>query len=147
MKAYEFKFDRRKKLRVNELGAFAADTEMEFTLRLALSAGQSVHSAAMGIHRDAWNTGETGFLTFPMRPLPGEGNVYDWNKVIAGINELIEECGVSPKSDEIRDFLSSTTISARDSFFSFARISRLPPALPRVRSTTSSSTGSPKPGL
>lgn len=33
------------------------------------------------------------------------GNVYDWNKVIAGINELIEECGVSPKSDEIRDFL------------------------------------------
>ncbi len=88
MKAYEFKFDRRKKLRVNELGAFAADTEMEFTLRLALSAGQSVHSAAMGIHRDAWNTGETEFLTFPMRPLPGEGNVYDWTLTLDFASDL-----------------------------------------------------------
>ena len=33
------------------------------------------------------------------------GDVYDWNKVISGINELIDECGVSPKSDEVRDFL------------------------------------------
>ena len=32
-------------------------------------------------------------------------SVYDWNKVIGGINGLIEECGVSPKSDEVREFL------------------------------------------
>ena len=33
------------------------------------------------------------------------GDVYDWNKVISCINELVEECGVSPTSDEIKDFL------------------------------------------
>lgn len=33
------------------------------------------------------------------------GNVYDWNKVITGINKLIEEYGVSPKSEEVREFL------------------------------------------
>ncbi len=78
MKAYEYKFDRTKKLRVNELGAFDADTALDFTLRLILPHGMEVHSAAMGIHRDAWNTGHTEFLTFPMRPVPGEGGVSDW---------------------------------------------------------------------
>ena len=78
MKAYDYKFDRTKKLRVNELGAFDTDTALDFTLRLILPHGMEVHSAAMGIHRDAWNTGHTEFLTFPMRPVPGEGCVSDW---------------------------------------------------------------------
>ena len=76
--AKETKLDRKEKLRVNELGAFPSDSELDFTLSLTLPHGRAVHSAAMGIHRDAWNSGETEFLTFPMRPLPGEGNRHDW---------------------------------------------------------------------
>ncbi|MBQ4193719.1 MAG: glycoside hydrolase family 13 protein [Clostridia bacterium] len=93
MKAYEYKFDRTKKLRVNELGAFPADSVLDFTLRLVLPHGTGVHSAAMGIHRDAWNTGHTEFLTFPMRPVPGEGDVSDWLLTLDPVRDLAPEDG------------------------------------------------------
>ncbi|MBR4185621.1 MAG: glycoside hydrolase family 13 protein [Clostridia bacterium] len=93
MKAYEYKFDRTKKLRVNELGAFDADVSLDFTLRLILPHGARVHAAAMGIHRDAWNTGHTEFLTFPMRPVPGEGDVSDWLLTLDFARDLASEDG------------------------------------------------------
>ena len=93
MKAYEYKFDRTKKLRVNELGAFDADVSLDFTLRLFLPHGARVHAAAMGIHRDAWNTGHTEFLTFPMRPVPGEGDVSDWLLTLDFARDLASEDG------------------------------------------------------
>ena len=89
MKAYEYKLDRTKKLRVNELGAFPADIRLDLTLRLVLPHGIAVHSAALGIHRDAWNTGHTEFLTFPMRQTAGEGDVSDWILALDPAHDLM----------------------------------------------------------
>ena len=76
----EFKFDRKARLRVSELGAFASDAVIEFVLRRT-PRGEgtdkkripAILSADLLIHEDAWNTGHTAFHRIPMeKAVPGE---------------------------------------------------------------------------
>ncbi|MBR4206805.1 MAG: glycoside hydrolase family 13 protein [Clostridia bacterium] len=73
MRAREYKFDVKRKLRVNELGAFRANSVIRFALELSDDARIAVHSAAMVIHRDAWNTGNTTYEAFALEEQPGDG--------------------------------------------------------------------------